>query len=75
MDVGVANHYLHVGDAVNMQNELVKLLKLARLDPVHREPAELCPILRRKKKKDQKREDIKGTVTRTTKQEEETWEV
>lgn len=45
VDVSVANHHLHVGDAVNVQNEFVELLKLARLDPVHGEPAELCAIL------------------------------
>lgn len=35
VDVSVADHHLHVGDAVNVQNELVKLLKLSGLDPVH----------------------------------------
>lgn len=57
VDVGIADHHLHVGDAVNVQNELVKLLKLAGLDPVHREPAKFCPILQGKE--DQKREAIK----------------
>lgn len=68
VDVSVADHHLHVGDAVNVQDELVKLLKLAGLDPVHREPAKLCPILKREEKI--KRE---GTLKRTVaKQEEET---
>lgn len=58
VDVGVADHHLHVGDAVNVQNELVKLLKLAGLDPIHREPAEFRPILKRRRKE-------KGTSTRT----------
>lgn len=48
VDVGVADHHLHVGNAVNVQDELVKLLELAGLDPVHREPAKFCPILQRK---------------------------
>lgn len=47
VDVGVADHHLHVGDAVDVQNELVELLKLPRLGAVHREPAEFCPVLRR----------------------------
>lgn len=51
MNVGVTNHHLHVGDAVDMQDEFVELLKLAGFDPIHREPAKLCPILRRRKKK------------------------
>lgn len=48
VDVSVANHHLHVGDAVNVQYELVELLELAGLDAVHREPAELGAILRKK---------------------------
>lgn len=48
VDVGVADHHLHVGDAVDVQYELVELLELARLDAVHREPAELGAILRKK---------------------------
>lgn len=51
MNVGVTNHHFHVGDAVDMQDEFVELLKLAGLDPIHREPAKLCPILRREGKK------------------------
>lgn len=47
MDVSIANHHLHVGDAVNVQDKFVEFLELARLDPVHWEPAELRPILRR----------------------------
>lgn len=47
VDVGVADHHLHVGDAVDVQDELVKLLELPRLGPVHREAAEFCPVLRR----------------------------
>lgn len=47
VDVGVPDHHLHVGDAVDVQDELVKLLELPRLGAVHGEPAELCPVLRR----------------------------
>lgn len=47
MDVGVANHHLHISDAVNVEDELVELLKLAGLDPVQGEPAELCSILKK----------------------------
>lgn len=45
VDVSVADHHLHVGDAVNVQNELVKLLELSGFDPVHGEPAKFGPIL------------------------------
>lgn len=48
VDVSVADHHLHVGDAVDVQYELVELLELAGLDAVHREPAELGAILRKK---------------------------
>lgn len=34
VDVGVANHHLHISNAVDVEYELVELLKLARLDPV-----------------------------------------
>lgn len=54
--VSVADHHLHVGDAVDVHDELVELLELAGLLPVHREPAKLCPIL---EKKTREREDIK----------------
>lgn len=47
VDVSVADHHLHVGDAVNVQYELVELLELAGFDAVHREPAELGAILRK----------------------------
>lgn len=70
MNVGVTNHHFHVGDAVDMQDEFVELLKLAGLDPIHREPAKLCPILRRRKKK--KGIIKRGAVRGTTKQDEET---
>lgn len=45
MDVGVADHHLHVGDAVDVQYELVKLLELSGLGAVHGEASELCPVL------------------------------
>lgn len=51
--VGVADHHLHVGDAVDVQYELVELLELAGLDAVHREAAKLGAILQRGKKKKQ----------------------
>lgn len=50
VDVGVADHHLHVGDAVNVQDELVELLEFARLDAVDREAAELCAILKENKR-------------------------
>lgn len=48
--VGVADHHLHVGDAVDVQYELVELFELAGLDAVHREAAKLGAILRRRRK-------------------------
>lgn len=45
MGVSVANHHLYIRQVVNMQNELVELLKFSRFEPVYREPSELCPIL------------------------------
>lgn len=45
MDVCVSDHHLHVGDAVDVHDELEELLKLTRLDAVDRESAELCSIL------------------------------
>lgn len=45
VDVGVADHHLHVGNAVDVQYELVELLELSGLDAVHGEPAEFGPIL------------------------------
>lgn len=48
VDVGVADHHLHVGDAVDVQDELVKLLELSGLGAVHGEPSELCPVLWRR---------------------------
>lgn len=72
VDISVADHHLHIGDAVNVKYELVKLLKLSGFETVHREPAKFCPILSREKKKNR---ITGGTVTRTTKQEEETRDV
>ena len=45
VDVGVANHHLHVGDAVDVHDELEELLKLARFEAVHGKAPELSPIL------------------------------
>lgn len=50
VDVRVADHHLHVGDAVEVQDQLKELLKLARLHSVHRKPAELRTILRETEK-------------------------
>lgn len=47
--VGVADHHLHVGDAVDVQYELVELLELAGLDAVDREAAKLGAILQSKR--------------------------
>lgn len=44
--VGVPDHHLHVGDAVDVQDELVELLELAWLEAVHREAAELGAVLK-----------------------------
>lgn len=57
VDVGVADHHLHIGNAVDVQYELVKLLELSGLDTVHGEPAELGPILQGRG--DQKNEVVK----------------
>lgn len=35
MDIGIANHHLHISNAVNVQKELVELLEPSRFDPVH----------------------------------------
>lgn len=35
MDVGVADHHLHVGDAVEVHDQLKELLEFARLRSVH----------------------------------------
>lgn len=48
MNVCVANQNLHVGDAMEVHDQLKELLKFARLCSVHGEPAELCSILREK---------------------------
>lgn len=48
MNVCVADHHLHVSDAVEVQDQLEELLEFARLRSVHREPAELRTILRGK---------------------------
>ena len=45
VDVSVANHDLHVGDAVNVHDELIEVLELPRFEPVHGEPPELCSVL------------------------------
>lgn len=50
VDVGVADHHLHVGDAVDVQDELVELLELSGLGAVHGEPSELCPVLWRQER-------------------------
>lgn len=69
MDVSVANHHLHICNAVDMKDEFVELFKFAGLDSVHREPTELSSILKRQQKKQKK--DGKDNKE-TTKQEEET---
>lgn len=46
MDVRVANQNLHVGDSMEVHDQLKELLKLARFRSHHREPAKLCSILR-----------------------------
>ena len=48
VDVRVANHHLHVYP-VNVQDELVELLKLPGLEAVHGKPPELGPILERRR--------------------------
>lgn len=50
VDVGVADHHLHVGNAVDVQDELVELLELPGLGAVHGEPAEFCPVLWRQER-------------------------
>lgn len=53
MNISVADHHLHISNAVNVQEELVELLELSWFNPVHREPAKLCPILNGDKEKKQ----------------------
>lgn len=65
VDVSIADHHLHICNAMDMKDEFVELFKFAGLDSVHWEPTELCPILKEEQKK---KKDIKET----TKQEEET---
>lgn len=65
VDVGVANHHLHVCNAMDVKDEFVKLFEFARLDPVHRESAELCPILGKKRKR---KDEFKETRNRKKKQ-------
>lgn len=52
MGVSVANHHLYISKAVNMQNELVELLKFSRFEAVYREPSELCPILKKEEEEE-----------------------
>lgn len=43
--VGVAHQQLHVGDAVNVLQEAVELIKATRLRAIQREPTKLCTKL------------------------------
>ena len=64
VDVSVADQHLHVGDAVNVHDELVELLKLSGFDPVHREAPELCTILETKEdQKKDKRKTLEGRLS------------
>lgn len=72
VDVSITNHHLHISNAVNVQNEFVKLLKLSRFDPVHGEAAKLCPILKRENKENISKELSAWQINKQEKQEEET---
>lgn len=50
VDVGIADHHLHVCNAMDVKDEFVELLKFAWLDSVHGEPAKLGAILKEKQK-------------------------
>lgn len=67
VDISVADHHLHIGDAVNVKYELVKLLKLSGFETVHREPAKFCPILSRKKKTGSQEGQLQGQLNRKRK--------
>lgn len=45
MHVGIAHQQLNVGDAVNMLQEAVELIKATRLRAIQREPTKLCTEL------------------------------
>lgn len=50
VNVSVSDHHLHVGDAVEVHDQLKELLEFAGLGSVHREPAELRTILRQEQR-------------------------
>ena len=60
VDVSVANHDLHVGDAVNVHDELIEVLELPRFETVHGEPPELCSILQEQHTGTTHRDDTQG---------------
>lgn len=43
--ISVAHQQLHIGDAMNMLQEAIELIKATRLRPIQREPTELCTKL------------------------------
>lgn len=45
--ISVAHQQLHIGDAMNVLQEAVELIKAARLRPIQREPTKLCTKLGR----------------------------
>lgn len=45
MHIGVGHQQLHVGDAMNMLQKAIELIKAAWLRAIQREPTELCTKL------------------------------